>query len=355
VTAAWQTRLTTSSERVLQALTAFFARSQVQRWLRLALIGLLLLWLARSLVVALWSFFPPAAPLPTVTDPINPALAASSGAVRRAVDISALLEAELFGAADAAALAETVQARAAEDAASAARMAGIEEDAPETRLPLVLKGVAASLDEAFGQAIIEHQNAQQIYRVGDALPVSGRVTLAKVLPNLVVLDNGGRYEVLRLFDEKSLAGSQRAPDSSLPTPRGAASVASTAGRSRGRAVSDDGNKSEAMADATQIAAAYRERLYADPQSLSQLVSVSDVREDGELIGYRLQPGPSAREFDALGFRAGDLVTAVNGRDLSDPANAVLLYQESRNASEMVFELLRGDETLNITVNLATEQ
>lgn len=347
MTAAWQARLATSSEGVFQALAVFFARSPVKRWLRLALIGLLLLWLARSLVMALWSFFPPAAPLPTVTDPINPALAASGGVVRRAVDISALLETELFGAADAAAFAETVEAQAA-DVASAARMAGIEEDAPETRLPLVLKGVAASPDEAFGQAIIEHQSAQQIYRVGDALPVSGRVTLAKVLPSLVVLDNGGRYEVLRLFDDVALAGSQPEPRAA----RGATSVASTAGGSRGRAASDKG---EAMADATQIAAAYRERLYADPQSLSQLVSVSDVREDGELIGYRLQPGPSAREFDALGFRAGDLVTAVNGRDLSDPANAVLLYQESRNASEVVFELLRGDETLNITVNLAMEQ
>ena len=79
MTAAWQARLATSSEGVFQALAVFFARSPVKRWLRLALIGLLLLWLARSLVMALWSFFPPAAPLPTVTDPINPALAASGG------------------------------------------------------------------------------------------------------------------------------------------------------------------------------------------------------------------------------------------------------------------------------------
>jgi hypothetical protein len=39
--------------------------------------------------------------------------------------------------------------------------------------------------------------------------VSGDVVLAKVLPQRVVLDNGGRYETLRLFEDSDAARQAR--------------------------------------------------------------------------------------------------------------------------------------------------
>jgi general secretion pathway protein C len=53
----------------------------------------------------------------------------------------------------------------------------------------------------------------------------------------------------------------------------------------------------------------------------------------------------------LGFQAGDVVTAINGMDLSDPTNTVRLYQSMRSAQEASFELLRKGESVTLNVSI----
>ena len=50
--------------------------------------------------------------------------------------------------------------------------------------------------------------------------------------------------------------------------------------------------------ATALAQSYRERLYQNPQSLAEVVSVSAVREDGELLGYRIAPGKTGSSLSS---------------------------------------------------------
>ena len=92
--------------------------------------------------------------------------------------------------------------------------------------------------------------------------------------------------------------------------------------------------------ASDVAKAYRARLYDNPQSLAEVVTVSAVRENGELLGYRIAPGREREQFEQLGFRPGDTVTSVNGISLNDPANTLRLYQTMRTATEAVFDLRR---------------
>jgi general secretion pathway protein C len=70
-----------------------------------------------------------------------------------------------------------------------------------------------------------------------------------------------------------------------------------------------------------------------------------------LKGYRVDPGKSGAQFTQLGFKSGDVVTSVNGINLDNPANTMQLYQLMRSASEAVFDLERGAETVTLTVNL----
>ena len=81
---------------------------------------------------------------------------------------------------------------------------GIEKGARETRLALKLRGVVASSEDGLGYAVIEHKSKQDIYAVEDKLPLSGQVVLAKVMTRQVVLDNGGTYELLELFEDSAL-------------------------------------------------------------------------------------------------------------------------------------------------------
>jgi general secretion pathway protein C len=277
-----------------------------------------------------------------VINPPQPQQADERGTV---VDIDSLVAAQLFGATDEEALASAAaaaeQAQAMSEAEAREALAGIEDGAPETRLPLLLRGVVAASEAGLGQAVIEHRNTQDLYRVGDELPVSGRVLLAKVMGNQVVIDNGGRYELLRLFESSDALTA--VPQRSAPPPE----------VRRERPAEPASSPQAASArDPAAIASAYRDRLYNDPQSLADVVTVTAVRSGDALLGYRLQPGRAAGEFAALGFRPGDLVTAVNGLDLSDPANTVRLYQAMRSAQVAVIDLERGGESLSLTVSLA---
>jgi general secretion pathway protein C len=226
-----------------------------------------------------------------------------------------------------------------EPAASASRD-GIEKGARETRLALKLRGVVASSEDGLGYAVIEYQSQQDIYAVEDKLPLPGQVSLAKVMPRQVVLDNAGTYELLELFEESPLDSQlvlQPPPMQTMPTRAAQARVEGAA------------------ESASAVARAYRERLYQNPQSLADVVTISAVRENGELLGYRVAPGKEKEQFELLGFQAGDLVTGVNGIALNDPANTLQLYQTMRSASEAVFDLQRGDQPMTISVALDNDQ
>jgi len=323
----------------LQHGVASLAEPGNSRRLRWALLALLSLWALSALAQLLWALFPQASSQPIAGRIINPPMLSASGtgagAVR--VDIDALRSWPLFGEPGAAMTAEPE----AELITASAEREGIEKGARETRLDLTLRGIIAFNTDGAGSAIIEHRGQQDVYAVDDTLPVPGRVTLAKIMPFQVVLDNAGTYELLLLYQpselDSQLAAAGPAPP---PGPRLAQSTAAVQ-------VVDK----RADADTTALASGYRDQLYRDPQSLAELVRIMAVREQGELQGYRLSPGRDREQFEQLGFRSGDLVVAVNGMPLSDPANTMRLYQAMRSAGEASFDLRRDGESVAVSVSL----
>lgn len=303
--------------------------------IRQILIILFALWAATALGRLVWQFLPAQdSALPATLKIVNPARSESNIQASAEVDIKAMQSWQLFGEAGA----EQVTLPAETEKPSASIREGIENNARETRLNLTLRGVVASTEDGLGHAIIEHKSRQEVYAVEDSLPVPGKVTLAKVMPKQVVLDNGGTYELLTLFDESGLSAQ-------LPADR-----AAPAARPRAKA---DNTRVERRDDPQTAALAgnYREQLYSNPQALVDVVSISAVREGDALRGYRIGPGKDSEQFQQLGFRDGDIVTAVNGIALDDPANTMQLYQTMRTASEAVFNLERDNQQVSVTVSL----
>ncbi len=302
--------------------------------LRVIAIALALIWAALNLAKVPWLFVGTDIEVPPPTVVVDVVDTSSV-----TIDIGTLQGWHLFGEANGS----------AEPALVVAPALGIEDGAKETRLDLVLVGVLAARSDGLGQAIIQYRQDQSIYRVADALPVSGRVSLAKVLPDRVVLDNNGTYELLKLYDESALA--TRLMSSAAPS---AAKPASQRGSQMPAAVANpESIREEVQAERqARLDAKQRDRYYDNPESLSELVSVSAVRSaDGQLAGYRVSPGPKGEEFQALGFRPGDVVTEVNGLSLSDPSNALVLYQMLKSASEANFVIQRGGSPMNLTVQV----
>lgn len=303
--------------------------------LQRGLIAVLVLWAVNSTANTLWALIPSSPVEVSKSVVINPppsSNAASAGS--ETIDVSSILGMSVFGAAEPS----EVQDLAPVNAVATPRE-GIENGARETSLALTLTGIVASTADGLGSAMIEARKKQELYSVGDDLPANGKVTLAKILPKQVVIDNNGTYELITLFDDNGIVGIVQSASSELPnrTPALTAEVST--------------NQSERQ----QLAANYREQLYSDPQSLAGLVSISAVQSDGGLKGYRVAPGRDAEQFTALGFKAGDIVTAVNGYALSDPTNTVRLYQLMRDATDATFEIERDGSPVSISVSLSSLQ
>lgn len=324
---------------VLQEVLHRLAQPGNARRLRQGLLLLLALWGVLALSSLIWALLPAGDVAPPETARvINPVISQGPGVEAATVDIQRMLDWHLFGKAGAAAVPENAVAEVPA-AKQPGALDGIEKGARETRLELVLRGVVASSEDGRGHAIIEYRKKQDVYAVEDKLPLGGTVLLAKVMPQQVVLDNNGKYELLTLFDDSH-------SDAGLAAAAPRAPAANSGQRKSPQLVDKSQDRG-----ATTLAMSYRERLYKNPQSLAQVVSVSAVRQEGQLLGYRISPGKDKEQFSQLGFKTGDLVTGVNGIALDDPANTMKLYQAMRSADAAVFDLQRDNQPLTINVSL----
>jgi general secretion pathway protein C len=157
----------------------------------------------------------------------------------------------------------------------------------------------------------------------------------------VVIDNNGTYELITLFDDNGIVG--------IVQSQSRATLPDTKGQGK------DPDAPATRQERGRLAANYRDQLYSDPQSLAGLVSISAVQADGGLKGYKVSPGRDAAQFTALGFEAGDIVTAVNGYALSDPSNTLRLYQLMRDATDATFDIDRKGAPVSINVSLSNIQ
>ena len=185
-------------------------------------------------------------------------------------------------------------------------------DAPPTTMPLILAGVIADKDPGKGQAIIgENAAAAKLYSVNAMIP--GGARLHAVYRDRVVIDRNGTLETLAL---------PRTPLSGV-TPANAP---------------------------VPTAAALRE----NPSLLAGLVRVQPVFSQGKLNGYRIFPGGAngTAAFNQLGLRAGDLILAVNGTTLEDPARAMEVLQTLSSSGSATITVSRNGTPQEVNLNLA---
>ena len=194
-------------------------------------------------------------------------------------------------------------------------------NAPDTSLSWSLKGVFSNPDPSRSAAILSPQGQpEKLYRVGATLP--GNVTLQEVLADRVILDRGGRLETLRLkrYDAPT-AGSRRGAAPALPAAA----------------------EAEPHVD--------RDAWVNDPQRFLDVISANPVMEGGILYGLEVSPARNAREFEAAGFEAGDVITEVNGSPVSEISDYRDLLAELADASSVSVSLERNGEPMNITINM----
>ena len=195
-------------------------------------------------------------------------------------------------------------------------------DAPRTGLPLVLTGVIAASDPRAGMAILgPSAQSAKVYEVGDSIP--GGARLDAVLRQKVLLERNGQLRSLAL-PRQTLEGA--APlQASLPASPTASS---------------------------RFVAHMRELVARRPSIVADLLRPEPVFSGGKQLGYRVYPGNDPQAFAQLGLKPGDLVMAINGTPLNDPAQDQQIFGTLGSSSEASVTVLRDGRARTLTLNLA---
>jgi general secretion pathway protein C len=218
------------------------------------------------------------------------------------------------------------------------------EPAKPTELKLKLWGVAIHEDGRPSYCIIEDLSThkQDLYRVGDK--VTGNVTVKSVGWDRIILDRDGRDEIL------DLATPQGGPLPARPAP--VAAVAPT-GTSAANAATQSGNPhihkvsdNQYNIDRSEVDSA----LDNMSQLFTQIRAVPHF-EGGQSTGFRLFAIRQNSLFDNIGLQNGDIIQNINGTQINDPARALALVQDLRNAQQLNVQILRNKETMNLQYNI----
>ena len=287
--------------------------SQHQKQLHTIVVVLLSLYLIAFAAKLVWRIIPEPQLSATPTVSRAPVISSSSG--KSGVNIAKIQQLNLFG---------NAAAKPAEPVAEVT-------DAPETRLNLTLTGVVASSEQDAGTAIIENRGSQAVYGLGEKIEGTN-ATLQKVYNDRVIIKNGVRNETLMLdgidYDEANRRREMQA-------------------RNRPEPEELEEDTVELSEEALEATAALRER----PASFTDFISISPKTEEGQLIGYQVSPGKEPELFKSAGLQAGDVITQINGLDLTDLQQSQEALSELRNAQNIELTIIRDGSLTTLYLDL----
>ena len=287
--------------------------NQHQKQLHTIVVVLLSLYLIAFAAKLVWRIIPE--PQLSATPTVSRAPVISSPSGQNGVNIAKIQQLNLFG---------NAAAKPAEPVAEVT-------DAPETRLNLTLTGVVASSEQEAGTAIIENRGSQAVYGLGEKIEDTN-ATLQKVYNDRVIIKNGVRNETLMLdgidYDEANRRREMQA-------------------RNRPEPQEEEEDTVELSEEALEATAALRER----PANFTDFISISPKTEEGQLIGYQVSPGKEPELFKSAGLQAGDVITQINGLDLTDLQQSQEALSELRNAQNIELTIIRDGSLTTLYLDL----
>ena len=271
-------------------------------------------WVALLLVIAIgwqlakivWTLVPGTSAGDPVEAPVSmPVAADPSGAPS---DVQAIADRHMFGEADAAAAPVPVTV--------------VDDNLSDTRLTnLVLKGTIASQVPEFSVAVIADGTAEQkVYAIGDS--VGSGATVHAVYADRVVLNENGALTNLRLPVEFPAAAATPTRRQTAPT----------------RQTSRNNNPSSLQNVVTE-----------NLTKLTDVIRPTPYLVNGEQAGYRVYPGRTRQQFAALGLRPGDLIKDIDGQSLTDPSQAMQIFQSLGTAEQVTVTVERNGQPETIVL------
>lgn len=190
-----------------------------------------------------------------------------------------------------------------------------------TSLALTLFGVRVNEGSGLGSAIIAGSDGvQNSYAIGDE--IAPGVTLKAVLFDHVLIDRGGVEETIFL--------DQSTPVAPVATPQGDAQAGAAAFRA-----ADGSGPARPVAGSLTV------------EALKGGIGFGPRMSDGRITGIVVsQRGPG---FEAAGFRAGDIITQINGRPVGSADDLSVLQQALVPGARISVMVERGADVVPLAI------
>ncbi len=274
-------------------------------------------WVSLLLVVAIawqiakiiWLLVPG----PAIGDPVSlPATSAAGRSSMTGTDVQAIASTHMFGIAE-------------EQASDTAPVVTEDDNLVDTRLTnLSLKGTVASSVPEFSVAVIADGNKdEKVYAIGDA--IGNNVKLHAVYADRVVLNENGALTNLKLPREFIAADSS-------PARRATTNV-----------------RQATSSNSSSIQSVLSQNL----TRLSDVIRPTPYFVNGQQSGYRVYPGRNRQQFASLGLRPGDLIKDIDGQSLTDPTQAMQIFQALGTSDQVTVTVERNGQPE--TIILKTSQ
>jgi general secretion pathway protein C len=209
-----------------------------------------------------------------------------------------------------------------------------------TSLPLKLLAIMfapAPADPRWSMAIIRDNDAKTAgpYSIGSQLR---EATISEIAEVRVYLDfGGGRIEYLELLDRPTPAPGTPAPVAAAPADPFAAEL--------DKGIKKTGPNSYEVQHSTLDA------LLGNMGALSRAARIVPETRDGKSIGFRLFSIKPDGPFGKIGLQNGDVISAINGLEMTSPDKALEVYTKLKTANHLSVGLERNGQKITEDYNI----
>lgn len=179
-------------------------------------------------------------------------------------------------------------------------------------------GVIASLDENQGVALLKNVDGGEAFAAKVGQEIAREAKIFRITREFVYLQINGRLDKVKVGEQLD---TERGGASDVPGP--------------------ETSSIERNGNTVRVSAAYREHIVKDQLSkvLMQAAAVP-YYSNGALVGFRLWDIDPESIYEQTGFKNGDIVTSINGQDLTDVGMTVRLLQTLRNETKVTVGITR---------------
>jgi general secretion pathway protein C len=208
------------------------------------------------------------------------------------------------------------------------------ETAPQkTSLPLGLMGIMYSPPPhglKWSVAIVRDTEDRSMGAFGVGGKVHG-ATITEIEETRIYLDNGGKTEFLDLLDVTN-----------APTPAPVAAVTPQAG---GDALSQEMDRGirKTGEHSYEIQRQTLESVLGNMNLLSRSARIVPEIKDGKSGGFRLYSVRPDGPFAKIGMQNGDVISSINGLEITSPEKALEVYSKLKSASHLSLGLERNGQ------------